>query len=328
MKLYFSQIDELIRGIKSNVIKSLLLYGPDKGYISEACAILVKEFKLISTAIEYSYITPQQLVALANRRNFFGNRELIKITTMSSSLSAEIKSLLNSEYYNLIIFIADELSAASTTRKHFEKESNLVSMACYHDDEKNIVKIILDKCHTEHKTISTEALDFSKVNLKGDYNLINTEIDKLMIYTKDKSHIDFEDTSRVVSVTIIASYDDLCVHFSQKNLEDFLKEISRLKHQNINEVSIIRSLIRYYTNFYIVLVKEEEGESLDSAIKSLSPAIFFKYVKDFKSSAIKITSSEVVKILKILHRAELDFKLNPHNFDFYQNIYYKAHTQD
>ncbi|RYE05724.1 MAG: DNA polymerase III subunit delta [Rickettsiaceae bacterium] len=326
MKLYYSQINELIKKIKSNDIKSILLYGPDKGYIGEACITMIKELNLIPTTIEYLEFTPKQLTAMANRLNFFSDKELIKIINVPVSLNAEIKSLLDNDHHNIMVFIADELSPTSTIRKYFEKSANSASIACYCDEEREIAKIIINKCQAKGKTISTEAVDFLKVNLKGDYNIINTEMDKLIIYTTDRSHINFQDVSCVISTTINANYDDLCIYFSQKNLEFFLKETEKLRQQSINEVSIIRSLLKYYINMYIVLTKEEEGQDVDLAIKSLSPAIFFKYIKDFRITVSRNNIREVINVINILNQAELDFKSNSHNFDLYQSTYYRAHN--
>ena len=51
MKFYSSQINELIKKIKSNNVKGLLLYGPDKGYIAEITQSLTKELDYLACSV-------------------------------------------------------------------------------------------------------------------------------------------------------------------------------------------------------------------------------------------------------------------------------------
>ena len=119
---------------------------------------------------------------------------------------------------------------------------------------------------------------------------------------------------------------NLSIFFSKKEPELFLAEIEKLRSQNINEILMIRALIRYYINLFIVTSKIEEGGSnIDTAIKSLSPPIFFKYLSDFRSNAQKLSSKDAAEIISLLQKAEVKFKNNSNNFDFFGEIYLPTH---
>lgn len=321
MKFYLSQIDQLLDKIGSRRINALLLYGPDKGYIREVYQTITEKYDLIKTSTEYQKVTAQNLEMQLNSKNFFNKKELIKITSVTSAISPELKSLLGNNFLHFPVFIADELPPTSTIRKFFETETYLASVACYHDDEQNIIKLVLKKCSQAKKSIENEALYYLKFHLKGDHQAILSEINKLLFFIDGRNQITLDDVEKVVSNTLIASGDDLCIYFAQKTLDKFLEELSKLIENNINEVLIIRALIRYYINLYIVRTKIDNGDNLDNAIKSLSPPIFFKYVNDFKKVVSNLTGQEVLKTLSILQQAEVDFKLKPSGFDFYQQLW-------
>jgi DNA polymerase-3 subunit delta len=211
-----------------------------------------------------------------NVKNFFNKKEFIKITSVTSAIDQNLKSILSNDFLHFPAFIADELSATAGIRKFFEVESYLASIGCYYDDEQNIGKIVLHQCAKMGKAIDNEALYYLKNHLKGDHQSIINEVDKLLFFTNDKSQIMLDDVIKVISNDLIASSDNLCIHFAQKNLSKFFAELSSLMQHNINEVLILRALIRYYLNLYIVVTKVVNGDNLDSAIKSLSPPIFFK----------------------------------------------------
>lgn len=320
MKFYFSQISRLFELIANGKVKALLLYGPDKGYIDKICRYLVKNRGMLQTSIEYSDLNISSLGVLLNSPNFFGQKELIKVRGVGNSIDKNLKAILIGEYINFPVFIGEDITSSSSFRKFFETEESLAALACYHDDEAKIEKIVLNKLEKCNKIINKEALIYLKTHLKGDHELISNEINKLTYFAHDKYEITLNDIREVLSSEIMANGSDLAMYFSKKDYINFLEELNILKKQNINEVLIIRALIRHYLNLYIVLSKVKNGERLDLAIKSLSPPIFYQYINDFTKIASTISLDECLNTLKILQQAEIDYKLNPAGFDLLQKI--------
>jgi DNA polymerase-3 subunit delta len=325
MKFYLSQVSILLEMIASNKVKALLLYGPDKGYIHKICSLITKKFDLLQATCEYRQIQPSQLAVMLNSKNFFAKKELLKIRSTPPTIDKEIKNILNSDFFHFAVFIADELPGSSATKKLFEAETHLASIGCYHDDAAKLEKIIIKKCAAQGKIIEKDAIDFLKNELKGDHQLVCSELDKLLFFTHSEEAITLDLVTKVISHDLIASGDDLCIFFVQKKLSEFLQELNKLLHQNIGAVLIIRALIRYYLNLHIVLSKMSIGDSLDNAIKSLSPPVFFKYINDFKKNIHNITIEDTYLALKVLHQAEVSFKTKPHGFDFYNDVYLNIH---
>ena len=328
MKFYPSQISELIKKIKSNTIKGLLLYGPDRGYINEICELIIKEFDFLSHSMSSASLSAQELEITLNSKNFFSKKESVKLSPPPSPFSQSIKLTLKTDFLNFIVIIGEEITASSDLRKFFENENRLASLACYHDDEQAIVKLLLKKIQEENKTVTNEALDFLKMHLKGDHGSVINEINKLLYFTNDKAQITIDDAVKVVSKEAISSFDELSNAFAFKDLEVFLNELAKLKRQNNNEVIIIRSLLRYFLNLYIVLQRNTQAIDIRTAVKSLYPPVFFKYEANFIAAAKKFRASEVVNIILILQEAEVEFKLNPHGFDFVQQIYLRAYPEN
>ncbi|MGX6960911.1 MAG: DNA polymerase III subunit delta [Rickettsia endosymbiont of Pentastiridius leporinus] len=322
MKFYFSQVNRLFDLIATGKIKALLLYGPDKGYIDKICHHLVKKLNMLKTTIEYGELNISSLEILLNSPNFFNQKELIKVRGTGNSIDKNLKTALSGDYINFPVFIGEDITSSGSFRKFFEREEFLAAIACYHDDETKIERIILDKLAKINKIINKEAITYLKTHLKGDHELIRNEINKLVYFAHDKKEITLDDAKAVISSEIMANGSDLAMHFSKKDYNNFLKELSILQKQNINEVLIIRALIRHYINLYIVLSKVKNGERVEAAIKSLSPPIFYQYVNDFTKIANSISLNACLETLKILQQAEVDYKLNSASFDIFQRIYY------
>lgn len=321
MKLYLSDLDKLLNLIAEKKLASILLYGPDKGYISKICAVIAKKFNFLPSVISYKEIKPSDLAMMVNLRNFFNQQELIKIIDVGTSFDKAFKSVLAGPLYNFVVFIADELSPSSSLRKFYETEPHLASIGCYHDDPQNIAKIIAKKAQLANKIIDSDAASYLKEHLKGDHQLILNELNKLFYFTHNKNNITIEDVKSVISHDLLASGDELCMYFTTPNLAAFLDEATKLKEQGVNEVLMIRALLRYHINLYIVLSKLADGKNLELAMKELSPPIFFKYAPHFKNTVKKLTIEKCVHIIEILQQAEVDFKLRPNAFNWYIYLY-------
>ena len=141
----------------------------------------------------------------------------------------------------------------------------------------NIIAVT-DNLDIYKKTIDEDALFYLKSHLRGDHQIIKSELEKLFNFTHDKLIISKQDILQTLSQDLLASGDEMCIFFAQKEPLKFLKEVAKLQDQSKNEVLMIRALIRYYLNIYTVASKLEDGENLDRAIKTLYPPIFFKYI--------------------------------------------------
>ena len=327
MKFYTNQFSQLLDKIASGSVKSLLLYGHNRGFISAVINQLIKKFNFFTVNLTSKEATEANISLLANSNNFFKQKELLKIDHNGSAISKELKQfLIAGSFTNFICFIGDESLPSSGIRKLFEDSSNMAVMGCYYDDENTVSKIANTIAAKYRKTISQEALVYIKATLKGDHQIIKNELEKLVNYTHDKEQISYEDVKAVISSDLSANGDEMCIFFSKKEPELFLAEIEKLRSQNINEILMIRALIRYYINLFIVTSKIEEGGSnIDAAIKSLSPPIFLKYLSDFRSNAQKLSSKDAAEIISLLQKAEVKFKNNSNNFDLFGEVYLPAH---
>lgn len=328
MKLYSNDLNRLLKIIADKQAGSILLHGPNYGFTRLIVEQLISKFNLMARSLSAKEVNLPALESMAMARNFLGQRELIKITnTSNSTIDKAIRDfLINQQFDNLICFIADEPLPSFGIRKFFEEQKNLVAVGCYYDNEQTVGRIFLEQCGKSNKSVEDEALAYLKQHLKGDYQIIHSEIDKILAYVHDKNHITREDVEKTLSSGIISSGDEMCVYFAKKQPLNWLEEVNRLIGQNINQVLIIRALIRYYINLYIVCSKIEDNDNIDNAIKSLSQPIFFKYVNDFKQICRSVSSADIIRVLSVLQNAEMSYKDNPAAFDFMNQVYLPSYA--
>lgn len=318
MKFFSSSLQELLLKIQNKHIKSLLIHGINHGLAATIIKQIVSRMDLIISEYNIKEINANKLNLIANTSNFFKQKELIKITGVSGAIAKELKEYIeNNQFEHFICFTSDESLPPSGMRKFYENGSDIASIGCYYENEDVVAKIILQLSQKNNKIIEEDALFYLKSHLKGDNQAIKSELDKIFYYTHDKSEITKDDVLKTLSTNLLASGDEMCIYFAKREPKSFLKEVEKLKLQNINEILMIRALGRYYMNIYAVSLKIEDGQNIDLAIKSLYPPIFFKYVSDFKQIIRKYSSSDALKCLKHIQQAEIDFKTNPKTFSLF-----------
>lgn len=313
MKLFTNDINKLTELITKGKLKAMLLYGPNQGLKEGIIKKITSQNNFFVSNNNGKDIATDDFLMSANSRNLFSEREMVKFNNIGNSINKELTLLLSEHNFaNFICFIAEDTLPKTGIRKLFEEHPQLVAIGCYF--EENISKLIRQISNNRNCSISEESLEYLSSNLQGDHLLIKGELEKIFSYSANKGHVDLEDIKNTLSSDFNANSDKMCIFFAKKEYGAFAQELTKLREQNINDVLIIRALIRYFVNIYYVTSYIEQGEGVDSAIKKLTPPIFFKYILDFKQIIKKYNSQQSIKIISTLREAEIKYKQNPNDF--------------
>lgn len=304
MKIYSNNIGNFLRSVKaSGRPKSILLYGPDQGQISLFVETLVKILR--ANVVNVNYKESNNFLNLAHASNLFGNFDVLKITNFPSSIDTKLKDLLQTATHrNFLVFIADDLPKSSSFRKFFEEEANLAALACYYSEESNVLSIIEQKL--ADYSLSKEVINHIAKSLTCDRYLIENEVSKIANFLQAGG-----DKDKVISLLNpqdFSSADDLFFALVAKDQKKYYYQLDKLFQQDISPIWILRSLSRYFTNSLIIKDQVARGASIDLAIKSAKPPIFFKYINDFKKSSTMLSKEYIVSMLDELIKIEINFK--------------------
>jgi len=304
MKFYKNQFSNLLELTKKSQIKAILLYGPDKGEISNIINIISNQLKIPINQVEYKDVNNASLYNVANSSSLFSSKELIKIQNVTNSISEDAIKVLIGDLQNFLIFIADELPPSSSIRKTFESAKDLAAIACYINDLKESMIIAKNEFTKHKKIIGNNALKIFCQRVGGATDVIKSEAQKLSNYVN--TEIITED-----NVIIITSQEEqinpdlMCYSYMVGNKKIYFQEIETLLNNSIEPVWIIRALIRYLLN--ILKIKKSKLE-INIAIKNLNPPIFFKHVDYFKEAVAQVDIHFIIDKLEKLAEAEINLK--------------------
>jgi DNA polymerase-3 subunit delta len=294
----------LLDNIKRKQIKALLIYGPDNGMGTILERSIADALGFSKEVYDYAEIDLARISSLLKTYDLFSQNQFVKIVNAPQSIPTDLKNILSGNLAKFVIFTADDLQKNSSMRKFFETEQDLGILPCYIEEPNFVAQNIRSRILKAEKKISGDAMMYLSNALVGDSLYLENEIEKLLLYLGDKTEISLDIAQSVISAEITTSPDKLCIAFASNDRKTYLHELSKLLEENISAIWIIRALIRYYMNMYFVAKKIEQGISLDLAINSLTPPIFFKYLPDFKKNLAKNNLEQLRAVLVRLQEAE------------------------
>jgi DNA polymerase-3 subunit delta len=316
MKINPADVDNLINNNLTRV-RGLLVYGPDNGLVRE-------RVKNISTKLVPHNSDPFQLADFSFDKikddlspaidaifsqSLSRKKRLIRVGNFATALPNALNEILSSyRGQNFILFYAGDLPPASSLRKFFETSKNMGAIACYHDEQASIKRLILTNLREVGFSIEAPALEFMENAIAGDRMLILKEIEKLITYMGDKKNISLNDVSAIIGNNNVVTIDELCQAVANRNSMTSSSILKTLFAENISAIAILRSLSKYFTRVYQVKFAISQGSSINAAMGILSPPVFFKNIDSFQQHVKSWSLQELAESIKMLVAMEAKCK--------------------
>ena len=245
-------------------------------------------------------------------------KTLIKVINLTEHITNEMKDILNSyNGSNYVIFIGSELSSQSNLRQLFEKSNNLLSIACYHEDERTKAHNIRQFFYKNKIKYTDDVVKFMTENIQGDSLLLQNELEKIRLYSLHTGCIDLDAVSAIVRSNNDHHYNEMAIAFMDCDINRFFKIVHKMLSSGTYIGSIIRAISNYMTRLYKVIAMQQNTSSQTEAISSLKPPVFFKYKDDFVRHVNMYDITAISRISKKLLEIDILCKQNNNNFDIF-----------
>lgn len=289
---------------------SLLLYGPDSGLADMVVKSVSKyQNKDITTLYAPDILSDaSHLYDALFSPSLLGDTPLIVIRDAGDKFTKFWKELLaeNKPFETFVIIVAGELAAKSSLRKLFEKEKNLIATACYHDDTGQINALI---CRTlKGIDYDRDVTKYLEENLGNDRMVSMNELEKLKLYAESTGKLTLEDVILVTGGNAEAGFNDLNNAVLSGDIKGLEKWFDMLTKEGESIIAILRIISKYVEKLIFIKGKIENGENMDTAMRSLRPPLFFKQIPITKQHIMKHNLTSLTSAYKKLSDAELSIK--------------------
>ena len=220
-----------IKNLDVKINNIILFYGKNEGLKNELIDKLTKNEKISS--YEEKEILSDKDVFLENifNRSFFEEKKNIIIKRSTDKILNLIELIHSKNLEDLFIVIAENLEKKSKLRTFFEKDKKLICIPTYPDDERTLLKFILEYLRKKNISISQSNINQILNVSSGDrHNLLN-ELKKIENYLRGGGKLTSENLSKLINLSENFDVSELIENCLAKNKS---KTIKILNENNFN----------------------------------------------------------------------------------------------
>ena len=328
MKLSGVKIEQFLRRPDAKAA-AVLLFGPDQGLVrerAESLALTVVEdlndpFRAVALSGAAVKVDPPRLADEAAQLAMTGGRRVIMVREATDGIAGIVEDFLEgatggNSGGNLVVVEAGNLAKASSLRQLFERAKNAYAIGCYADDGRDLEAVIRDTLGRHGLAATPDALAFLAGNLGGDRLVTRGEIGKLALYVNVRGAgvdgkplpVTLEDAEACVGDSAAMSLDALVYAVGGGDAAGIDRALERAFGEGLQPVRVLRAVQGHFQRLHVARAKVESGESLDTAVQSLRPPVFYKFKSAFQAQARRWRLEHLATALALLTEAELDCK--------------------
>ena len=297
-------IEQNLNKISENFV---LFYGENLGLKNE----FKKKIKSIEKEIIIIRLNQDEIVK--NKDNFFNEllnlslfekKKYFLIENTNDKILPLIEEIIPKLDQQKVFLFSEILDKKSKLRNFFEKSKDGAIVPCYPDNEISLKKIIQDKL-IGFVGLNTENINLILESCNLDRSKLYNDLDKIVVLFKDKK-IDIEDLSKLLNQRVNEDFD-------------LIKDAALSGKKNVTNKLLSDTIIEEEkTLFYINNINNRlnrikdilsnNNKSLEKAIESVKPPIFWKDKPNFLIQAKKWNLKKISNILQTTFDLEIQFK--------------------
>ena len=194
-----------ILNLKDKKFNFFLLYGQNDGQKND---IIDQIIKYDFTKNIYRYEENDILSNFENflsellNRSFFEDKKIIIISRVSEKIYHLVDSVRNRNVDDIKIIINSKpLDKKSKLRSNFEKESDLVCIPFYSEDNSSLANIANDFFKEKKIAISREMLNLLVERCRGDRINLKNELSKIESFALNKKKVSIDDILKLTNLS-------------------------------------------------------------------------------------------------------------------------------
>ncbi len=307
---------ELERIKKSNLYL-YLFYGQNEGLKKEVLEnCFIKNFKgLVEKYEEKEVIENQEeIYSKIFNKSLFEKEKIILISRTSDKIVNFIERILEKNVSDIkIICLSEILEKKSKLRNLFEKDSKLICIPFYADDNKKLTQLCGDFFKKINVPISREILNIIVDKCQGDRNNLNRELDKVEMFIDGNTNFDISDILKLINLSENYTVSELADSCLSKNIKNTAKILNENNYTNDDCILILRTMLNKTKRLIKLRDDYDVTKNLDSTVSNFRPPIFWKDKDVIKKQLLKWDKKNSSELIFEINELEKLIKKNSEN---------------
>lgn len=310
---------ELIGKLKRRKIANCYFFCGEEDYLKQEAILLLKKMLIESGAQDFDFgllyaedTSAREVISLAETYPFMSKNRLIVIKDIDKFIESELKEIIkylkNPISSTCLVLVSAKVKKEALNRGVYKTISSLCETVIFwrlFDSE--IPGWIEDKISTEGKIISPEATHYLFVEVGNSLLDLSGEIEKLLIYTRDKREVTLGDVEQLIGRSMSDSIFDLLRAITQKNLKHSLEVLTKLTEAGEKPVGILVRIAKRIRQIIYAKQLLDQKVVRSRIIEEVGLHPFFD--KDFPSQIQDFNRKELLNDFHHLLRADWEIKV-------------------
>jgi DNA polymerase-3 subunit delta len=302
--------NDLISGLKQGKVLPLYLFFGEEEFLIQEAVDLVINSVVDPKARDFNFNTlyckdtsSSELVNLCQTLPFMSEKRLV--------IAKEIDAFKAADLEELIPYLNDPSPSTCllmiSNQPRYEKKAVTSAVEAhgavtrfYALLDREIVAWIEEWARTRGLSIRRDAAQFLWQTLGNDLQKISNELEKVLIFLKEKKTITVDDVKTVVGDFREYSSFDLAAALGQKNREKAFLILSRLIQEGEAPVGLLGSIAWNFRRLMQAKAMEAGGFGADEIMKKLRPPVIFHQAGMFKEQMRCYTLDELRGVFAVM----------------------------
>ena len=288
-----------------------LFYGENHGLkkdFKEQLKLQFKDEEILNLFQDEILKDQNILLKEIKNRSLFESKKIIIVNQVNDKifdLVGEFSNILQDER---VFLFSDLLDKKSKIRNFFEKSKIYGSVACYHDNEISLKKIIT-KSLSEYQGLTNQVLNLILQNAGLDRDKVKNEIEKIISYFRDKK-IDLNKLDALLNVKTNDDFNLLKDEAIKGNRVTTNRLLADTIFEVENNIYYLNSINQRINKLNEIVNMKVNGLNDEVAITNLKPPVFWKDKPILIEQLKKWNKGKILTALKKTYKTELAIKSN------------------
>jgi len=287
-------------------VRLFLVYGPDRGLVSERAAALAAAsgvalddaFSVVKLDAGDIGSQPGRLIDEMNAIGLFGGDRLVWVRNAGNEkgLSEALDILAGGQPGpSTLIIEAGDLKKGAALRKAAESASAAIAIPCYADDGRALQALIDQELSAENLRISPGARQRLVETIGGDRLASRNEVRKLALYCRGKDLVEEQDVEEIVGDASAISTDDAVDAILKGDREGFLHAIQKIVSSKTPVFLVLQGCLRQFQLLELMRAEMDEKRAPTAqALATLGRHLHFRR-KPIVENALKTWTGPAIR---------------------------------
>lgn len=301
------QVEQNINLIKEKLV---LIYGENLSLIDDlksSIKVSQNNLEIISYFQDDVLKNQEQFFKSVLNLSLFEKNKIFFISNASDKILPLIQEVEKKIDDQKIFVVADLLDKKSKIRNYFEKSKHTGIIPCYPDNEITLRKIVTEKLKN-FKNLNTENINLILESANMNRMKLKNELEKILFFFTNKE-LQKDKLTSLLNLRENENFNDLKDEAIIGNINETNKLINDTVLEPEKNILYI-NLINQRFNKISEALYNSKNNSLENAIDSLKPPIFWKDKPKFKVQAKKWSLKKIKEVLNKTYNLELKIKSN------------------